>query len=229
MSTVAFIPARGGSKGLLGKNIKNIAGKPLIAWSIEQALASKEIDEVFVSTDSQDIAEISKMYGASVPFLRPSEISGDLATTESAMLHFIEWLKCEGIVYDNIVLMQATSPVRLPLTLDQALSQFNESGCDSMVTVVPNHRFFWKNMAEPTPTYDFENRPRRQDINDRDLLYMETGSFYVTKVKSFLNAKCRLCGTVGMHVMKEEEAYEIDSMTDFIICETILNKFIVEN
>lgn len=225
-TTIALIPARAGSKGILNKNIKCIAGKPLIAWSIEQALASACIDEVFVSTDSEEIAEISKRYGASVPFIRPDDISSDESSTESVMLHFVNWMSSVGVKADNIVLIQATSPIRHSFSFDDAITQFIDSGANSMVTVVPTHRFFWENLKAPEAKYDYFNRPRRQDIPKDRLTYVETGSFYITRVKDLVESKSRLCGSVEMYIMQEEEAYEIDSMVDFIVCESILNNFL---
>lgn len=221
-STVGFIPARGGSKGVPGKNIKKIAGKPLIAWSIEQAIESNEISEVYVSTDSEEIAEVALTYGAKVPFLRPVELATDQATTESAMLHFCDFMGASGIQCENILLIQATSPVRAFGRFDDAILRFQERRLDSLVAVSPSHRFFWSNIASPKADYNFNNRPRRQDIDPSEQKYMETGSFYLTKVDCFLAFKNRLCGKVGLYITPEREMYEIDSQLDFKICETIL-------
>ena len=224
MRNIAFIPARGGSKGLPGKNTKKICGKPLIVWSIGQALSSDSIDEVFVSTDSPDIAAIAEEHGAKVPFLRPASISDDTATTESAMIHFCDWCISQGIEFENFLLLQVTSPVREQDTLDRALRYFNEGDFDSLVAVAPMHRFFWSNPGSPHASYDFMNRPRRQDIRSEDLTYVETGSFYITKFDALISSKNRLCGKIGMFVTREEESYEIDSQTDFDFVEGIMKK-----
>jgi len=221
MSNLAFIPARGKSKGLPRKNIKNIAGKPLIAWSIEQALASKEIDRVIVSTDCPEIAEIAKSYGADVPFLRPAEISGDEASTESAMLHCCEYLEKKGELPKLFILIQATSPVRKKNQLDEAIHYFNDNQFDSLLTVSKSHRFIWKNISAPVASYDYSNRPRRQDLLEQD--YIETGSFYITKTDKLLETKNRLCGDIGLFEVSEDQSFEIDTQLDFIICEQILN------
>lgn len=222
MGTIAFIPARGGSKGIPGKNIKKIAGKPLIAWSIEQALDAQLIEKVVVSTDSAAIAKVASEYGAEVPFLRPEEYSGDTATTESAMLHFCAWAETAGWQLDSILLIQCTSPVRADGRFDDAIRFFEEGGYDSLIAVAPTHRFFWKNPESPEATYDFRNRPRRQDIPRADRLLMETGSFYITRIDSFLQSKNRITGSIGLYATPEDEAYEIDSLTDFGVCESIL-------
>jgi CMP-N,N'-diacetyllegionaminic acid synthase len=222
MSTVAMIPARGGSKGVPGKNIKYIGGKPLIAWSIEQALHSSLIDRVIVSTDCQEIAKCAESYGAEVPFMRPENISGDTSTTESAMLHLCEWLIENSLSFDNFLLIQATSPVRSKKRFDEAIHFFEQGGYDSLVSVTPSHRFFWQQPENPQASYDYMKRPRRQDISEKERRYMETGSFYLTRTEALYESGNRLCGRVGMYLTPEEESYEIDSLIDFKVCESIL-------
>jgi len=225
MSVVALIPARGGSKGVPKKNIKELGGKPLIAWSIEQALASELIDRVIVSTDSEEIAAISKAYGAEVPFMRPAEISGDTASTESSMLHCCEFLEREeSFLPGIIVLIQCTSPIRSTGVFDQAITEFRNKDYDSMLSVSESHRFTWKNPSSPIASYDFKNRPRRQDISPVDREYLETGSFYITKRSILIHEKNRLGGKVGFFVTPEIESFEIDSDVDFVICEELVKK-----
>jgi CMP-N,N'-diacetyllegionaminic acid synthase len=221
MSIVAFIPARGGSKGVPKKNIKEIAGKPLIAWSIEQALASNLIDRVIVSTDCPEIAKVAKEYGAEVPFLRPDSISGDTATTESAMLHCCDYLEERNELPELFLLVQATSPIRSKDQFDNAVIYFKKNNYDSVLTVSLSHRFTWKNPSNPSASYDYMNRPRRQDIKKEDQEYLETGSFYITKTKLLIGSKNRLSGKVGMFETPEDESYEIDSLVDFKVCEAI--------
>lgn len=222
MKTVAFIPARSGSRGLPRKNIKMIAGKPLLAWSIEHANDAQLIDSVYVSTDCQNIANISKNYGASVPFLRPKEISNDTATTESAIDHFCKYLIKNNLYFDNILLIQCTSPVRADGRFDSALREFSSRNLDSMITVSESHKFFWKNLQNPTSDYDFHSRPRRQDIREVDKSFVETGSFYIFKMKKFMETKNRICGKHGLYVTPAEEAFDIDSIVDFSVCESLL-------
>ncbi|WP_323114827.1 acylneuraminate cytidylyltransferase family protein [Pseudomonas guariconensis] len=222
MSTVAFIPVRGGSKGIPKKNIKPIAGKPLLAWSIEQARSSELVDRIIVSTDDAEIAKCAIEYGAEVPFIRPADISGDSASTESAMLHCCDWLVQQGAKFDNFLLIQATSPVRAAGRFDEAIRFFEAGSFDSLVAVTSSHRFFWNNIEDPAASYDYMHRPRRQDLDQAQLQYMETGSFYLTKMDKLMWSKSRLCGRVGLFITPEEEAYEIDSLVDFTVCESIL-------
>ncbi len=226
--TVAFIPARGGSRGLPGKNIKPMCGKPLIVWSIEQALACNRVDEVYVSTDDECIANIASDSGALTPFLRPAEISGDIATTESAMLHFAEYLSSQGIDYENILLLQATSPVRRKGVLDRAIDDFELSCSQSMLSVSCSHRFFWKKHPAVEAFYDYKNRPRRQDIAEQDRRYLETGSFYLSKLAAVKKEGNRLSGSIELFETSEEESFEIDNAMDFRICEMIMEQLMKE-
>jgi N-acylneuraminate cytidylyltransferase len=219
---VAFIPARSGSKGVPGKNIKYIHGKPLIAWSIEQALAANCVDDVYVSTDCQQIKAIAEHWGAKVPFMRPPEISGDSATTESAVMHFINWASQNTLSFDYLTLMQATSPFRYSGQLDKAMKQFIREDADSMVTVTKTHRFIWKYPNNPQASYDVFNRPRRQEIRAEDEIYFENGSFYISKIEVYKKYNNRLGGKIAMFEMAPEESFEIDDVLDFELTEFMM-------
>ena len=223
MKTVAFIPARSGSKGIVGKNIKSICGKPLIAWSIEHAKASKQVDQVYVSTNCPEIAEISKKYGAKIPFLRPENISDDHSTTESAVEHFCNFLDEQKLNYENILLIQCTSPIRAIGRFDDAITNFENRHLDSLVPVSKSKKFLWKNFEAPVANYNFLQRPRRQDIPSSDDSFEETGSFYLFKKQVFSEIKNRICGNVGLYMTPMEESFDIDTMSDFFICESLIN------
>lgn len=218
-TTIAIIPARGGSKGLPDKNISEINGKPLILWTIEQAISSQFVDRVIVSTDSDKIAQISEDGGAEVPFLRPPNISDDFASTESALLHC-----CEQLDYlpENILLLQCTSPIRKPTTIDEAVKFFNSGGYDSVLSVCKNHSFFWTNLANPKPSYNYTERPRRQEICPENTVYKETGSIYLTKTVALIESKNRLSGKIGLFETDAIESFEIDTYSDFKICEALM-------
>ncbi len=154
--------------------------------------------------------------------MRPAEISGDTATTESAMLHFCDWLKDTNQNFDNFLLIQATSPIRAKGRFDEAIRFFEEGAYDSLVAVTSSHRFFWQQPESPRASYNYMKRPRRQDIPESERKYMETGSFYLTRMGALRETRNRLCGRVGMYLTPEEESYEIDSLIDFKVCERIL-------
>jgi N-acylneuraminate cytidylyltransferase len=221
---LAIIPARGGSKGIPRKNIRPIAGKPLIAWTIEQALASEKITRVVVSTDDEEIRDCAQAYGADVPFLRPDKLANDSATTESAMLHCLDWLeKNEGYTASDVVLLQATSPIRVAGELDRAITEYKSKGYDSILSVCEFWHFLWNQTEPPSASYNFRSRPRRQDILQENKKYKENGSIYISNTLKFNNEKNRICGSrIGYHLMKEEHSYEIDTLADWVVVEALL-------
>ena len=149
MKTVAFIFARGGSKGLPGKNILPLAGKPLIAWSIEHAKAVKRIGRIIVSTDSQEIADVATQYGAEVPFFRPDELSSDTSPEWLAWRHALGYLReKEGVLPEVMVSLPATAPLRLPLDIENCLDEFGKGDVDMVITVTDAHRSPYFNMVK---------------------------------------------------------------------------------
>lgn len=226
MNILTIIPARGGSKGLPGKNLKMIAGKPLLGWSIISAKRDlPDGSRVIVSTDCTDIARVAQEFGAEVPFLRPDEYSGDHATTESVIEHCLDWLESnEGYKPEYIILLQPTSPVRYRGRVMRALELLLRNKVDSILSVAEFSHFLWnKHNGLGIPTYDINNRPRRQDIVEDDKSFMENGSIYVFSSDSFSKSGNRLSGDIGIYIMSQSESYEIDSHLDFVICEAILN------
>ncbi len=218
---VAIIPARGGSKGIPRKNIVELSGKPLVAHTIEYALKSRAIDEIFVSTDDMEIASISEEYGTQV-IDRPSSISGDRATTESAIAHALESIKENP---DIVVLLQPTSPLRPEGSLDQAIKKFIDGSYDSLLSISPTHRFMWSISNDiATPGYDYLNRKRRQDILLDDTQFIENGSLYVFTRSHFNLSSNRLGGKIGYIVFDEKYSYEIDSSYDLELIKILMDK-----
>lgn len=220
---VAIIPARAGSKGIINKNIIDFCGKPLVAWSIEQAKNAQNVEEVFVSTDGENIAEIAQEYGAKV-IRRPKELASDVASSEDALLHAINEIRKEMKI-DNILFLQATSPVRLCEDIEQAIDIFFREQYDSLFSMsILEDYCLWKKEGKKLVswTYDYMNRGRRQE---REKLYLENGSIYVFKSKLIEETHNRLGGKIGMYEMPLERSGEIDSEDDITICENYMRKY----
>lgn len=215
--SIAIILARGGSKGVPCKNIKLLAGKPLIAYSILDAKEAKLINEVYVSTDDNEIADVSMQYGAKV-IMRPPQLANDTASSESALIHAIEYLEANNIFSDFIVFLQCTSPIRTGEDIDKAIMQIYYEEADSLVSVSPNHKFLW-NADGKSINYDYRNRPRRQDMSAQ---FVENGSIYIFKPWIIKTLNNRLGGKISLFIMNEEAALDIDTSTDFIIAEALI-------
>ncbi len=223
-TAVCVIPARGGSKGVPRKNLRVVAGKPLIVWTIEQALAVTSPLAVVVSTDDEEIAEVARDAGAAVPFLRPPELAQDTTATEPVVRHALDALDATGLVATTVMLLQATSPVRLPGTLDRALDELDSTGVDSLVGVVPQAPFLWWAGDPPRSDYQVDHRPRRQDLTSETLRYRETGSLYVTRRWVYDDLDNRLGGRIGLFVMEEVEGVDVDTELDLALAEEQLRR-----
>lgn len=219
MTILCVIPVRGGSKGIPRKNVRQLAGKPLVTWTIEQALSAECGLDVLVSTDDQEIADVARAAGADVPFLRPAELARDETATEPVVQHAIDFRIAEGRRPDAVMLLQATSPIRYQGTLDRCVAQFRDSAVDSLVGVVPQTPFLWSVGNPPKAQYAVESRPRRQDLTEADYRYRETGSLYLTRTEIYEQFSNRLGGDIGLFVMDEGEGVDIDTELDFSIAE----------
>lgn len=216
---VALIPARGGSKSIPLKNIKKIAGKPLIYWTIEAAINCSKIDKVYLSTDSEKIIDAAKNIGNEKLEIvgRSPETATDTASTESVMLEF-----ANSHDFGNIILIQATSPLLTSKDLEEAITIFEDSKADSLLSVVEQKRFIWKKSSDSFVkplNYDPLNRPRRQDFEG---YLVENGAFYITSKKLLQKTECRISGNVAYYKMPEETYYEIDEPADWEIIEKLL-------
>lgn len=222
---IAIIPARGGSKGVPGKNIRNLGGIPLLGHSIRHAMESALVNEVYVSTDSEEIAAIAREFGASV-IERPAELANDAASSESALLQALDTLAENRPDPELVVFLQGTSPFRRPDDIDAAIRRLRDTGADSLVSVAPSHRFLWQEgdggYAESL-NYDYGNRPRRQDMRPQ---YVENGSIYVFSPELLRQKQNRLGGKVCLYVMDEVTALEIDTPLDFQVAEVIFEDWL---
>jgi N-acylneuraminate cytidylyltransferase len=222
--TLAVVAARGGSKGIPLKNLIDICGKPLIAWTVMQAAAARGVDVVAVSSDSDQILAAAEAVGA-VGVRRPDAISGDLDSSESAWLHALEQLDSKLGPFERIVALQATSPIREPSDIEKALEAFERDKLDSLLSVCEVEDYFnWRIGASgPEPiNYDYRNRRMRQQIETR---YLENGSFYVLIPSLLREQKNRLGGKIGFHLMERHKMFQIDRMEDIKLCAAIMQSY----
>lgn len=215
MRWVGFMPLRANSKSIIEKNVRTIAGRPLFAWSLEQAIASHCFDEIYVATESRKFRETvaDEFPGAVTVLDRSPGTCTDTASTESAMLEFQQ-----QITFDVICLIQATSPLTRAEDFRAAKHKFLAENLDSLLTAVQSKRFFWTTTGKPI-NYDPIKRPRRQDFSG---YLMENGAFYLTRAKILEDCRSRLGGRIGVHEMAAETATEIDDETDWIVVEQLL-------
>lgn len=218
---LGIIPARGGSKGLPGKNIRPLRGKPLIGWTIEAARRSKYIDDVVVTSDDPQILAVSKEWGASTPFVRPAELATDEATSAETVLHCLESVApC-----DVLVLLQPTSPLRLASDIDTALEIFVCKGAVSVVSVTPSEKSIsWSNTISPEGRIEFvfDQTPsgRRQDLSQT---YYLNGAVYCVDCDWFKRHRKFTASESFCYVMPRERSIDIDTLIDFAFCEILLD------
>jgi CMP-N-acetylneuraminic acid synthetase len=228
MTTVAFIFARGGSKGLPGKNIRPLGGKPLIAWSIERALEVDRIDRVLVSTDSPEIAAISRQYGAEVPFMRAADLAMDESPEWLAWRHGLEYLKEDmGSMPEIMVSVPATAPLRLAIDINSCIDEYEKGSTDVVITVTDAHRNPYFNMVSESPdgTYGLVNATpltieRRQDA---PIVYDMATVCYVVNSEFVMSHDSIFEGRVGAVQVPIERAIDIDTLLDFQIAEVLLS------
>ena len=218
---IAFIPARCGSKSIPYKNIKNFYGRPLIYWTLLASQKSKNINEVFVATDCEEIKAVVNSFKLSKVkiYYREPRNAIDTSTTESAMLEFIENNNFED--KDLFFLIQATSPLTQYYHLDAALKQLKNENSDSLLTCVRTKRFYWNDNSIPL-NYNFNNRPRRQDFKGT---LMENGAFYINTIGNIKKYKNRLSGKISIYEMEEFTSIEIDEEDDWAKNEELMKRF----
>lgn len=222
MKTIAFIPARGGSKSIPLKNIKPLCGKPLVCWSIEALENCPLVDEVIIATDSCEIENVilSYSYKKTTVYHRSAKNASDTASTESVMLEYINYAHLNET--DVFMLVQATSPLTESIHFIEALTLYYQKEYDSLLTCVRNYRFFW-NEDGTSLNYDYCNRPRRQDFAG---ILMENGAFYINTVKNILENGNRLSGHIGIYEMPQYTATEIDEPDDWVVLENLMRKHV---
>jgi CMP-N,N'-diacetyllegionaminic acid synthase len=214
---LGVIPARGGSKGVPRKNVRLLAGKPLIGWTIEQAAQSRYIDRVIVSSEDEEICQVAKQSGAEIPFVRPAELASDTASGVDVLCHAVE---NAGADYDYVVLLQPTSPLRESTDIDAAIEYCVEQAVTSVVSLAeatksPYWMYHMKEGGELTPFVD-NAASNRQELPQS---YALNGAVYVLEVARLLASRKILDEQTLGYVMPAERSYDIDTETDFLICE----------
>jgi CMP-N,N'-diacetyllegionaminic acid synthase len=234
LKLLAIIPARGGSKGVPGKNIKLLGGKPLIWYTYEAARASALFDDIILSTDDENIASIAKSFGLNIPFLRPKELASDAAKSIDVVIHCLDFFKAQEKDFDAVVLLQPTSPFREKGLIAKAIKLFIEKKVDSLISVrkVP-HQFnpHWLFVANEDgilqiATGDEELIGRRQELPDA---FYRDGQIYITETTHLITNKSFI-GKNATYILNENEgsAINIDNQEDWLIAEQFINKNIVE-
>ncbi len=227
-SVLTIIPARGGSKGLLEKNIKKLCGKPLIAWTIEQTKSCSNIDSIVVSTDDREIAEVAKKYGAEVPFMRPPELASDTTTTVDVIFHTIDWFKKhEDYRPEYILLLQPTSPLRTREDIDGAMRILKDKNARAVVSVCEtDHHPWWSNTLPENGNMKAFLRPeilnkRRQDL---PVFYRLNGAIYLADADYLYECNGFLGSDTFAYKMPKSRSVDIDSDLDFKLASLLLEK-----
>mgnify|MGYP001220606983 CR=1 FL=1 len=217
---ICVIPARKGSTRLRNKNIKKFCGKPLVYWSIIISKLSKYVDKTYVTSDDPKILKLAQELECET-VNRNAKLSNNTIMSDFAVL---DVLKKFGKLYDIVIYLQPTSPLRKLDDIDLALEEFSKSKSDSLLSVVKNKKFIWhkknkSNFYDPV-NYDIKKRPMSQNF----FQYEENGSIYITKVKQFINSKNRLVGKISIFQMSDWQSYDIDNLDDFKKCEEVFNE-----
>jgi len=222
-SVLGIIPARGGSKGVPRKNLRPLAGKPLIVWTIEAALRAQHLSRLVVSTDDDEIAQIAVDAGAEL-IRRPAQIAGDTASSELALLHALDELQStEGYVPDAVSLLQCTSPLRGADLIDRCIALLFDSGCDAVMTVTHMQHWYLCGRIDDDhrflPEYDYQKRPFSQQMPEK---FRENGAVYVTRTETLRQVGNRLGGDVRVVPMDAVRSVDIDTEQDFLLAQEVL-------
>jgi CMP-N-acetylneuraminic acid synthetase len=222
MKIVGIIPARGGSKAIPRKNIKDLNGKPLIAHIIGTALKIKEIDKLLVSTDDQEVANISKKYGAEVPFIRPEELATDETPTLPVLQHAVQYLEeKENYKPDIIVLLYATTPMTTEGKISEAINNIIEKDLDSVISVVVDHGHYWTEDDGKFERFYPVIVKNRQIVKP---LFKENGAVYVCTRELLMEKNLIAGGKIGFLKMDKKESIDIDDPLDYEFVEFLMKK-----
>jgi len=219
---LAMIPARGGSKGLPGKNIRPLNGKPLIAYTIEAALGSSSISKTIVDTDSMEIAKIAEYYGAGIPYLRPAKLATDTASSRDVCLHSLEWFEKRGISWKEFVILQPTSPFRGACHIDEAANLFYDGTVYSVISVTEySHPIQWAvQMREDGMLTNLQPMPTQRQTAEK--YFHPNGAIYMFKTEAYKTKQSKNFEKTKGYVMSSEFSLDIDTPADFQYAEWLM-------
>jgi CMP-N,N'-diacetyllegionaminic acid synthase len=213
---LAIIPARGGSKGLPGKNIKDLKGKPLIAYTIEAALASKYITRVIISTDDDEIAKVAVQYGAECPFMRPSALAADTARAIDAYKYTLDRIEQEtGDMINDFIVLQPTSPLRTAYDIDKAIEHFQEKNADSVISYCAEHHpIVWHKYIDKDGKFENIFEAGINNRQEERISYYPNGAIYIFK-RNMINNEEYYTNNSYAYLMDRNRSIDIDTMEDF--------------
>jgi CMP-N,N'-diacetyllegionaminic acid synthase len=222
-SIIGVIPARGGSKGIPKKNIKPLAGKPLISWTIEEAKKSKYLDRLILTSDNEEIIKVAKKYGCDVPFVRPSALAGDNTSGIDPIIHALGEI---NDTFDYVLVLQPTSPLRNVIDIDTCIEKIIDNNDNSLVSIYetdksPYWMFILNEGNQLKKLIDEQIPSRRQDTPDS---YSLNGAIYLADTRWFLDRKSFLNQETKGYIMPKERSFDIDTELDFQICEFLILK-----
>lgn len=223
MSVLGLIPCRGGSKGIPRKNLKSVAGEPLLSHTIRASREADGIDATVVSTDDAEIRDVAADAGARVPFSRPNELATDEAPIEPVVEHALRWMdENEGETYETVALLQATSPLRTADHIEQALETFQEKPADSLVAVSEESSYRWEKTPTGAEIVNYDSRTRRQEKSPK---YVESGAIYLVDTESFLRTENLQAGRTTLCVIDRIAALDIDEPFELWMADKILTEW----
>ncbi|WP_028862343.1 cytidylyltransferase domain-containing protein [Psychromonas aquimarina] len=223
---LAIIPARGGSKRLPRKNILSLAGKPLIAWSIDAAIGSQIFDQIIVNTDNSEIAEIAEQFGATVPFLRPEALASDTASSIDVIKHTLLWYLEKGVHFTEVVLLQATSPLRNSNDIKEAFDIYTGKAASSVLSVCEvDHPTQWCNTLDDSLSMNnfVKESKRKSRSQDFDKEFRLNGAIYIWNVEQFLTQNAAIIEPSFASIMPRIRSIDIDEEIDFKIAQCLLD------
>lgn len=226
---IAIIPARGGSKGLPGKNIKSLCGKPLIAYTIEAALHAKAIDRVIVTTDSEEIADVAKEYGAEVPFLRPAELAGDTSSAVDVYMHAVTYLEEQGSAsIEKFMVLLPTAPLRTSHNIEEAIRLFEQEQADTLISMkqaeTPISWYYRRDDNGRVSNLGLDSRNAVQNRQVNETFYVPNGAIYILDKKLLREKRTYYSNNTISYIMDEKSSVDIDNEIDFMFAEMLVQK-----